>query len=178
VQVEVRIFQSWPAHAALEWDVRQTSIRMSEESRRERAKKNAPEAHRMTPDEFAAFLGAVQRERGEQATLASARVLASSGRPVVIRIGSDDEQAAEPESGMRFEITPRVNDDRSVTFSAAYHEYGVDSRPPASEYEGGDEIRAAFDSLTLEPGHTQFQLAHGLIGAPMRLVAVTVKPVE
>jgi len=178
IDITVTVFDEWPDHPALVFDVAQTFLHEDDENEPSDDDPDAEQrTHRMTAAEYREYLKRVD-EGPEGHILTSPRLLVRDGQSVEVRIGADAEVAAQDEDGggMRLEVLPTLHDDGTLTLEVEYEAWGLDVRPPAADFENGDRIRRDA-TATLRPGDVQFILVTGLIGAPTHLVAISARVV-
>ena len=170
VLATVRILQSWPEHPRLQFDMRQTSGGINEPPP-PRPPRPPVEERQMSAEEFAAFMAEVEKLPAG-AVIAAPRVLVESGQQAQVESAPGEDDADGP--SYEIVLTPTLADDGSVAVALHYVARGFPTKEPAARFEDGDRT-GADATFSIQPGKTQFLLAHGLIGAPMHLLAVTVE---
>jgi type IV secretory pathway VirB10-like protein len=170
VLATVRILQSWPEHPKLKFDMQQTAAGICAPP--PPAEPRPPvEERQMSPEEFATFMAELEKLPAD-AVIAAPRVLVESGQQARVESAPGEADADGP--SYEVVLTPTLTKDGSVRVELRYVARGFQTNEPASRFEDGDRT-GADASFHIQPGKTQFLLAHGLIGAPMHLLAVTIE---
>lgn len=167
VLVTIRIMENPPGHPALEFKLGQ--FRAGDPAADVEVD---PAKHRMTEREYEAFLEAVA-EKDDAVTIGVPKIMLEAGNAGDIRIGHDDD-AGRPINGYLVHVVPTIDEDgTAVWLDLDYRAFGLETRPPASEFDDGDRIGCRTEIARLAPGEVHFVLATGYIGAPMHVLAIS-----